>query len=302
MSYHFKKAVRKQTSVLLALAGPSGSGKTYSAIRFARGLTDGRIAVIDTEAGRALHYADMFDFDHLDLKPPFSPTAYLEAIKQAEADGYKAIIIDSMSHEWAGDGGMQDMHDDAVERMSGGDSQKAERVNVGAWRDPKRDHKRMISGFLQSRSHLLFCLRAEEKIKMQKDEKGKMQIVPMGWQPICEKNFMYEMTASFMLSADRPGIPQPIKLQEQHKPFFDLGRHLDEQAGARLAEWSHGKANGKVGPTPGERLRAWVKEKGFEVAEVKAAIKQAGATSSADLTEDQLTAVQSQLEKLEVIL
>ena len=40
--------------------------------------------VIDTEAGRAKHYADLFSFDHADLRPPFTPDAYREAIETAD--------------------------------------------------------------------------------------------------------------------------------------------------------------------------------------------------------------------------
>ena len=237
MNYTFRKAVRTNTSTLIALAGPSGSGKTYSAIRLARGIVGekGKLVLIDTEAGRSLHYADKFDFDHLELKPPFSPENYATAVVAAEEAGYHAIIIDSMSHEWAGDGGCQDMHDEAHEKLG-----NTEATNILAWRDAKLDHKRMVSRFLQSRSHLIFCLRAEEKIKFQKDERGKTQIVPQGWMPICEKNFMYEMTVSFMLHDDKPGYGKSIKLQEQHKPFFDLTKPLDEAAGAKLAQWANG--------------------------------------------------------------
>jgi hypothetical protein len=38
-----------------------------------------------------------------------------------------------------------------------------------------------------------------------------------GWIPIAEKNLPYELTASFLLMADKPGVPKPIKLQEQHQ-------------------------------------------------------------------------------------
>src|SRR5688500_6591553 len=98
MTLTYRKAIREQTSVLLALAGSSGSGKTFSALRIGRGLVgpQGKIAVIDTEAGRALHYSDRFDFDHGDMKPPFSPDAYADAIAAAEGAGYQAIVVDSM--------------------------------------------------------------------------------------------------------------------------------------------------------------------------------------------------------------
>lgn len=252
MTYTFRKAVRSNTSILLALAGASGSGKSYSAIRVARGLVGpkGRVAVIDTEAGRALHYADRFEFDHLDMKPPFSPDAYKGAIVAAEEAGYGAIVIDSMSHEWAGDGGCQDIHDESHRRMGGSDA-----TSVLAWRDAKTAHKKLISRLLQSRSHLIFCLRCEEKIKFSKNAQGKTVIEPAGWMPICEKNFMYEMTVSFLLLDAKPGVGQPIKLQEQHKPCFNLNGHLDEEAGHKLAAWAAGgvtKPEGALGgmPTP----------------------------------------------------
>lgn len=237
MSYTFRKAVRTNTSTLIALAGPSGSGKTYSAIRLARGLVGeaGRLVLIDTEAGRSLHYADKFPFDHYELKPPFSPESYAKVMMAAEEAGYHAIIVDSMSHEWAGEGGCQDMHDDAHEKLG-----NTEQTNILAWRDAKLDHKRMVSRLLQSRSHLIFCLRAEEKIKFEKDKNNKTVIVPQGWMPICEKNFMYEMTVSFMLTDEKPGYGRAIKLQEQHKPFFDLTKPIDEAAGAKLAQWANG--------------------------------------------------------------
>lgn len=236
--YTFRKAVRTNTSTLIALAGPSGSGKTYSALRLARGLVGehGKMVLIDTEAGRSLHYSDAFAFDHLDLKPPFSPENYAKAIAAAEEAGYQSIIIDSMSHEWAGDGGCQDMHDAAHEKLGNTDA-----TNILAWRDAKLDHKRMMSRLLQMRSHLIFLLRAEEKIKFDKDPKtGKTVIVPQGWMPICEKNMMYEMTVSFMLNDQKPGYGQAIKLQAQHRPFFDATKPIDEQAGAKLAEWASG--------------------------------------------------------------
>src|SRR3972149_2454708 len=98
MSYTFRKAIREHTSVLLAVAGSSGAGKTARARRRARGLAGdrGRVALIDTEAGRALHYAERFDFDHCDLKPPFAPSAYADAIAAAEGAGYPGVVVGSL--------------------------------------------------------------------------------------------------------------------------------------------------------------------------------------------------------------
>jgi len=248
MTYTFRKAVRTNTSTLISLAGSSGSGKTYSALRLATGLVEphGKVVLIDTEAGRALHYADRFDFDHLDFHPPFSPENYADAIVAAEKAGYGAIIVDSMSHEWAGDGGCQDMHDAAHEKLGGLDA-----TSILAWRGPKTAHKRMISRLLQSRSHLIFCLRAEEKLKFVKNAQGKTVPEPAGWLPICEKNFQYEMTVSFMLTDTRPGVGRPIKLQEQHKAFFNLDSYIDEKAGENLAQWAVGGVVKETQPADG---------------------------------------------------
>ena len=84
MTFQFKPAVRESVGLIIGLAGPSGAGKTYSAMRLASGIAgDKPFAVIDTEGGRAKHYADQFKFDHGDLMPPFRPQAYASA-KPAE--------------------------------------------------------------------------------------------------------------------------------------------------------------------------------------------------------------------------
>ena len=101
----YKRAVRENTNVLVALAGASGSGKTYSAMQLATGICgDAPFAMVDTEARRGLHYADQFDFEHVELGPAFTPGRYLDSIQQLATRGFKAIIIDSGSHEWEGEG------------------------------------------------------------------------------------------------------------------------------------------------------------------------------------------------------
>ena len=114
----FQKATKTQSKLRLALYGVSGSGKTYSALSIASGL-GGRIAVIDTERGSASKYASRFDFDVLDMQPPFSPAAYVNAIKAAEGEGYDILIIDSLTHAWSGTGGALEMVDNAAKRNAG---------------------------------------------------------------------------------------------------------------------------------------------------------------------------------------
>lgn len=234
MTFHFAPAKREQVSLLIALAGASGSGKTYSALRMAKGMAPaGKIAFIDTEARRGLHYADQFDFMHADMRPPFAPPRFTEAIAAAEAAGAEVVIIDSMSHEYDGLGGIMDWAD----RLA------SEGVkSPGNWKDPKAAHKKLMNGLLQCRASIIFCLRADEKIEILR-ENNRTVVRPLGWMPICEKRFMFEMTASFTLTPDRPGVPHfdlPHKLQQQHRSFFSDQHPITEESGRSLAQWASG--------------------------------------------------------------
>ena len=242
MSFSFRPAVREAVSLLIGLIGPSGGGKTFTAMRLAKGICgDKPFVVIDTEAGRAKHYADLFKFDHGDFKPPFRPDAYANAIRAADEAGYKAIIVDSFSHAWAGEDGILDWQEAELQRMAGDDWQKREACKMASWIKPKMGHKQMMQKLLQIRANLILCFRAEEKIEMKKGEDGKMRIIPRGYQPICEKSLPFELTVSFLLTPDKPGIPQPIKLQEQHKVLFPLDRQINEESGKRISEWALGE-------------------------------------------------------------
>lgn len=243
MSFTFRPAKRQNVSLLVGLSAPSGGGKTWTAMLLAKGMSGGkRFCVIDTEAGRALHYADRFDFDHGDLSAPFTPGRYAEAIMAADAQGYPVIVVDSASHEWAGDGGILDMQEGELKRMGGGDN-----VKMASWIKPKGEHKRMMQKLLQVRAHIILCFRAEAKIDIIKNAQGRTEVVPKktltsvdGWIPITEKSVPFELTCSFLLTPEAPGVPKPIKLQEQHRQFFPSGRPITEAAGVALAAWAAG--------------------------------------------------------------
>ena len=210
----------------------------------------GKVGAIDTERGRMLHYADKHRYDHVELTAPYSPDRYFEAIADGQKAGYGCLIVDSFSHEWAGDGGCLDMHEAALERMSKGDDAKAERMTALAWREPKRAHKRMMQKLLQLTSHLILCFRAEQKLKVLKTrdpESGRerTQFVDAGWVPICEKHVMYEATLSVLMSPEKPGTWTPIKLPDW-AAFLKPDKQLDENDGAALANWARGESK----PTP----------------------------------------------------
>jgi hypothetical protein len=259
MSFTLRLAVREKIGLLFGIAGASGSGKTFSALTLASGLVSdaGKVAVIDTEAGRALHYAPApgqkadaakgtFDFLHLDFQPPFTPERYIEAIRAAEDAGATVIVIDSMSHEWNGEGGCSDIQMAEAERMSMKDGQvqqwKVEAMTAPAWKKPKQRHARMMARLIQTRTHLIFCLRAQEKIKIVKKADGKgTEIVPVGFQPLCEKNFPFELSGSMTLHPETPGQPRydlPCKLNAELRGIFKEGQCIGADAGKSLRLWA----------------------------------------------------------------
>jgi signal recognition particle GTPase len=92
----FTKATKRAVKARVALDGPTGSGKTWTALTWAKVLGK-RTALVDTERGSASLYSDHFDFDVLEMTPPYEPKRLIEALNAAEADGYDVVIVDRLS-------------------------------------------------------------------------------------------------------------------------------------------------------------------------------------------------------------
>lgn len=242
-------AVRSAVPLMVGLAGPSGSGKTYSALRLASGIqrvTGGEIYVVDTEARRALHYADKFTFRHVPFGAPFSPLDYLEAIEHCVARGAKVLVVDSMSHEHEGPGGVLEEHALETERLAKSWKCSAEAAQMPAWAAPKAKRRRLINTVLQLGINAVFCFRAKEKIKIIKGQKP----VDMGWMPIAGEEFVYEMTVNCLLPPASRGVPdfapketgerQMVKLPGYFSDLFRSGAPLDESMGEAMAKWASG--------------------------------------------------------------
>ena len=180
----FRRATKQQAKLRMALIGPSGSGKTYTALRIASHLGT-RVAVIDTERGSASKYADKFSFDVLELDS-FHPQQYIDGIKAAEAEGYDVLIIDSLSHAWAGKDGALELVDKAAKRMQSGNT-------FAAWRDVTPLHNALVDAMLQSRLHLIVTMRAKTEYVVEKDERtGKTVPRKVGLAPIQRDGLEYE--------------------------------------------------------------------------------------------------------------
>ena len=252
-----KPAVRGETNLLFGLIGPSGSGKTYSALRLATGMQrvfGGEIFVIDTEAGRAKHYADTFRFRHVPFAAPFAPADYAAAIKHCVARGAKIIIVDSMTHEHSGQGGVLEWHAAEVERIMAAWRCTEEKANIPAWGKPKAARRSLINTITQAPAHFIICFRAKDKISIGKGPEGRSTVTTLGFMPEGGEEFVFELTAKSLLlpgaggvptwQSEKPGEKLMIKLPEYFRGIFSgaEGKPLDEGVGQQLAEWAAGSA------------------------------------------------------------
>lgn len=224
---NIRKAVRTGSKVVIGIAGISGSGKTYSALKLARGMVDdpSEIGFLDTENGRGSLYADILDGAFLigDLYPPFSPARYAEAIKEFQSAGVKVLVIDSGSHEHEGEGGLEDIANAPI--LAG--------RKMADWKLAKSEHKKFMNALLQSGMHIIITFRAREKT----DFKNPKQPVSLGVQPICEKNVLFEMTASMMMWNEGQN-QQFMKMPEALREIFGNGnQYLNEKHGKALIDW-----------------------------------------------------------------
>lgn len=197
-----RQATRQQAKLKIGLAGPSGAGKTYSALLIAAGMTDwSKIAVIDTENKSADLYESLpkdnpdvnggtGKFNVLTLEAPFAPERYIEAIKTCEDSGMEVIIIDSITHEWSGKGGCLEIHGS----MSGN--------SFTNWAKITPRHNAFIDAIIQSKCHVLTCVRKKQEYEMNRDSSGKTEVVKVGLAEQQREGFSYEVTLNFDISID----------------------------------------------------------------------------------------------------
>lgn len=294
-TFQDNEAVREKTPLLIGLMGPSGGGKTKSALRVATGIqsvSGGDIYGIDTEARRMLHYADSHKFRHLPFDAPFGSLDYLAAIQHCVKKGAGIVIVDSMSHEHEGPGGLLDLHDQELSRMAGDDYAKRERVKMLAWAKPKAARRQLINGLLQMNANFIFCFRAKDTAKPVK-RNGKTEVESQGYMPIAGEEFVFEMTVNCLLlprangvptwQTDQPGERIMMKLPEQFQPIFARSEPLSEDIGRRLAEWAKGAPGAPARPTSAPQQQTQTQASPIDVAGLKAQGEEVASRGMAEL-------------------
>jgi hypothetical protein len=230
----FEKAVRGDIWFKGLIIGSSGSGKSYTSLRLSKGFanklaeitgTDQKIAYINTEPNRGEIYADEFNYDIMNLKAPFTPENYINAIEEAIAAGYKILILDSITHEWSGKGGCLEIHS------------KIPGNSYTAWRTVTPRHESLMDKILDSNIHIFATVRGDDKYVLE-EVNGKQvpRKVPLGYDQ--RKNTEYLFITTFVLDVE---THVATTAKDNTHLFETEAVILSEKHGEKLCLWSIGQ-------------------------------------------------------------
>lgn len=178
----FTPAAREAVKARIALTGPAGSGKTYSALAIGTELAE-KVAVIDTEHGRALDYADRFTFAHF-APTRFDPRELCTLLARAAEHKYGCVIVDSLSHYWMGVGGALEIVDNASSNARGN--------SMAGWKEFRPIETRMIDALLGYPGHVIATMRVKTSYVIEQDDRGKSVPRKVGLKPDQREGVDYE--------------------------------------------------------------------------------------------------------------
>jgi hypothetical protein len=223
MEFQLHQAKRSKAKIKVGLQGPSGGGKTYSALLLAHGLCNDwpKIAVIDTENHSADLYSHLGGYNVLHLEAPYTPERYSSAIEACEKAGMEVIIIDSVSHEWEGKGGILDIHS----TMQGN--------SFTNWSKLTPRYNEFIQKILQSPAHIIATIRTKQDYVLS-EKNGKQVPEKIGLKGVTREGMDYELTIVFDINMNHLA-----KASKDRTSLFDKVPEfvITEKTGQRILQW-----------------------------------------------------------------
>src|SRR6185437_507710 len=185
-----RKAQKHSVKLKMAIQGPSGSGKTEGALALAKNFVpNAKILVVDTENESASLYADRYDFDTIPLTAPYTSERYRKAMQAAVDGGYDVLIVDSLTQQWDGEGGIL-RRKEALDRQPGSNS-------YTNWSTYTPEHTQFVEFIKQIPIHTICTLRTKQEYVLETNAKGKQQPRKVGLAPIQRDGLEYEFTIVF---------------------------------------------------------------------------------------------------------
>lgn len=234
-----EKAQREKIKIPILLSGVSGSGKTVSSLLLAFGIVSSmfpesteeeqwrKVGLIDTEHRRAslntdIEIADQHigHFEVVNLSEPFTIDRYEEAFYLLVNEGCEVIIIDSISHNWEGKGGILDVVDSYGGKFSD-------------WKKVKPVEDRFKELAINDKVHVISTTRVKQDYIMEINEKGKTAPRKVGLKMIQKDNLEYEYAVSFRI--EQGAMAYPMK---DNSNIFTEPKVLTVEDGKKLYEWS----------------------------------------------------------------
>jgi len=260
------KATQVKSRARIALQGPAGSGKTYSALILAQGF-GGKVYVIDTERGTAAKYAREwkgFEYYVVPFEPPYTPKRFVDAIQYCVDQGADVIIIDSLSHEWSGEGGALEMVDTSKSKYGSN--------TYYAWRDVTPAHNQMIDAMLQCDAHLISTMRTKVAYA-EVMENGRTHYQKKGLDPIQRAGVDYEFDIVMELDLGHRAIVTKSRYSNVADAVFSP---ISKTDGEKIIKWIE---TGEDPPPPvktKQDLVAWGETIGLSPQKIKEGLDKAG--------------------------
>ena len=225
-----RKASRKHRYLKIGIGGISGSGKTLGALKMAYGIT-GKwedICIIDSENNSADLYAHLGEYSVLPLTDT-SPQGYLKAFKEVIDSGFKVMIVDSMSHEYAGKGGLLEIADKIASTSKSGNS-------FAAWSQATPMHNAWLDNWLQAPIHVIGTLRKKSDYVIEQNDRGKSAPRKVGLKSIQRDGTSYEFDVLLDISANHL-----CSVEKDRTSLFDgkMAFDLTEKVGEALRQWAN---------------------------------------------------------------
>lgn len=234
--FNVEKATREKIAVKIALMSPSGGGKSYGALRLATGMVDemkktstlngtnGKILFANTEGPRGRYYADEFNYDIVDLEPPYNPELFIDLINYAVDEKYSVLIIDSSSAEWEGRGGCLEL-----QQQAGGKYQD--------WKFVSPRHEKFIDTLAYSPVHVIATMKGKDQYEVEKDDRGRVSVKKLGVGAAQRNGFEFYFTTTFNIDRDS----HMAKCEKDNTHIFEKSGAtiLDESYGAKIIQWAN---------------------------------------------------------------
>jgi len=238
--FEVTEAEREKEKAVIGFIGCSGSGKTVSALITAYGMMKEaypeaseaeiwlKIGVVDTEHKRSKLYANLEigdvrigRFRHIDFPPPYTTERYNAAVLTMKKAGAEVIIVDSISHNWMGEGGIVETHG----QMSGNSFQN--------WGKLAPETTKLIKTLTQNDVHMLVTFRTKTEYVVEPNSEGKMAPRKVGTKPVQKEEMEYEFMLNFVIDIDH--IAEPSK--DNTQMFEGHPQKITAEVGRKLYQW-----------------------------------------------------------------